>query len=351
MIIHVMDLEDGDVLLTDMFNKYGLLVLSSGTVLTGESVSRLLQHQLDNVDIVPRSVKPEDTTHPFHANYSKWKDNYLEAVQSAEAVFEMARATGTIDGDFVQSGFLTLSDSFEGKNDIAFMLLTLNQNDDYTYRHSIQVGMICYYLAKWLGKSEAECRSVGTAGYLHDIGKTKTPIELLTKPGSLTEEEFKIIKEHTSEGFSLISESIGNTEWALTALQHHERLDGSGYPYGLKGNEIHQMSRIVTIADIYSAMITPAPYRKSRDLLNVLRELHHMSFGKLDPHITQVFIRNMLPNMIGKEVTLNNGETGKIVLTNPTDVFNPLIQIEDHFVDLAQMSHLWIVHFVTDEIA
>jgi len=111
------------------------------------------------------------------------------------------------------------------------------------------------------------------------------------------------------------------------------------------------VSRLVAIADVYSAMITPAPYRQAKDLLNVLRELHYMSFGKLDPYMTQVFIRHMLPNMVGKDVILNNGETGRIILTNPTDLFNPLVQIQERFVDLAQENHLWIVHFVTENLS
>jgi len=194
MRIHVMDIENGDVLLADIFNKYGLLVLSSGTVLDGDSVSRLLQHQLDNIEIIPRSSAQTDEAPPlFHANYQRWQEDYLEAVRSAEQVFEMAQASGKVDKELVESGFLSLSTSFIGKNDIAFMLLTINQNDDYTYRHSIQVGMLCYYLAKWLGKPSEECRSIGTAGYLHDIGKTATPRELLIKAGPLTQEEYEIV--------------------------------------------------------------------------------------------------------------------------------------------------------------
>lgn len=350
MRIHVMDIENGDILRSDIFNKYGLLVLSSGTILDADSISRLLQHQLDNIEIMPRLEKTDEAP-IFHANYQRWQADYLEAVRSAEQVFEQAVASGVVDKELVESGFLALSKSFIGKNDIAFMLLTINQNDNYTYRHSIQVGMLCYYLAKWLGKTNEECRSIGTAGYLHDIGKTATPPELLVKAGPLTQEEFEIVKEHTQQGFDLITKSLGSQEWALTALQHHERLDGSGYPHGLRGDEIMPVSRLVAIADVYSAMITPAPYREAKDLLNVLRELHYMSFGKLDPHMTQVFIRNMLPNMLGKDVILNNGETGRIILTNPTDLFNPLIQIKERFVDLALENHLWIVHFVTENLS
>ncbi|WP_058303338.1 HD-GYP domain-containing protein [Gorillibacterium timonense] len=351
MKVHVMDVETGDVILADVFNRYGLLVLSSGTILDGDAVSRLLQHQLEYVDVLPKksAATAPQTTLPY--NPQKTRETMQVAVHSAKALYDTAQDTGLIDADLAEGGFLSMAESVRGNHDVASMLLVLNQKDDYAYRHCVQVGLISYHLAKWLGKPEAECCSIGTAGYLHDIGKTKIPKEILGKPGPLTLEEFETIKKHTVYGFSMIADSIGNPDWALPALQHHERLDGSGYPHGIRGSEIHPASKVVAIADIYSAMISTTPYRKGKDLMNVLCELHSLSFGKLDPHMTQVFIRNMLPNLIGKSVVLSSGETGTIVMTNPSDFFRPLVKVDDQFLDLAQMPLVSISRFVEEATA
>jgi putative nucleotidyltransferase with HDIG domain len=347
MKVHVMDLQSGDVVLSDIFNRYGLLVLSSGTILNTDAVSRLLQHQLDYIDVVPRAAVPARQT-PVRYDQKKNREVMQTAVQSAKALYDTARATGLVDADLAEGGFLNLAESIRGNHDIASMLLVLNQKDDYTYRHCVQVGMISYYLAKWLGKSEANCCLIGTAGYLHDIGKTKISKDILVKPGPLTADEFETIRKHTVFGFNMIAESTGNPEWALPALQHHERLDGSGYPSGIRSSEIHPASKIVAIADIYSAMISTTPYRESQDLMNVLCELYSLSFGKLDPHLTQVFIKNMLPNLIGKPVLLSSGERGTIVMTNPTDHFRPLIRVKDRFVDLSNASQVRIAQFLDE---
>ena len=113
-------------------------------------------------------------------------------------------------------------------------------------------------------------------------------------------------------------------------------LDGKGYPNKLIDAQIHPVSRIIAVADIYSAMISSRVYQRKRDLLTVMKELYKLSFGELDPHIVQVFILNMVPNFVGKKVLLNTGETGIIIHTNPADLFRPLIQMGSEFVDLSR---------------
>ncbi|MNI37991.1 Cyclic di-GMP phosphodiesterase response regulator RpfG [compost metagenome] len=211
----------------------------------------------------------------------------------------------------------------------------MNSNDDYTFQHSVQVGMLSYYLAKWLDKSEEEALLIGKAGYLHDIGKSKIDQSILNKPSRLTADEFDEIKKHTIYGYDIIRHSYKDTGLAMAALQHHERMDGNGYPLRKKGLDIHPFARIVAVADVYSAMTSNRAYQKKKDLLYVLRELHRMSFGELDAEATQCFIKHMIPNFIGKKVNLADGRVGDIILTNPCDFFRPLIQIDSQFFDLS----------------
>jgi putative nucleotidyltransferase with HDIG domain len=218
---------------------------------------------------------------------------------------------------------------------VVSLLLTLSTKDDYTYQHSVQVGILSYYISKWMGNSEAEALIAGKAGYLHDVGKSQISIAILNKPARLTADEYSEMKKHTILGFEIINKSMNHPGLAMAALQHHERFDGTGYPFGIKEDKMHDLSKIVAVADIYSAMISSRVYQKERDMLHVLKELHRISFSEIDPQICIIFIKNMLPHFIGKQVALSNGEVGKIIMTNPTDFFRPLIQIGKKFTDLS----------------
>ncbi|WP_328284461.1 HD-GYP domain-containing protein [Paenibacillus tarimensis] len=333
-----MDLQPGDKLAQDVFNNYGLNVLSQGTTLNDREISRLFQHQVDYVDIEERTVPGLlDSTQGSHPNGAdKLRPLFEDALQGISELFVNATADGKIQSEDVDRTFKPLVDGCRTEKDVVSLLVALNNKDDYTYQHSVQVGMISYYIAAWMGYSEEEAQRVGKAGFLHDIGKCRIDYNILNKPDKLTEEEFEKVKQHTLYGEAILRESLDDEIFALVALQHHERFDGSGYPHALKGEEIIPAARIVAIADIYSAMISSRVYQEKQDLLHVLNELYELSFHKLDPIITQTFIKHMIPNFIGKKVELQNGETGTIVMTNPSDFFRPLIQIGEEFVDTSR---------------
>ncbi|WP_438447558.1 HD-GYP domain-containing protein [Gorillibacterium sp. sgz5001074] len=341
MRVHVMDLQPGDQLTKDIFNAYGLHVLSSETVLDGESISKLFCHNIDYVDI----IRPDKSTarEESKRTHSLVAMSYEAGLAGVNAIFSQAFSEGKIDPKIVDTSFEPLADNFRKENNLVSLMLSLDNGDEYTYQHSLQVGMFAYYISKWLGHSEESALLAGKAGFLHDIGKSKIDPEILQKPAKLTEQEFEIIKQHTVYGKEILEQTYDSqSPIVLGALEHHERYDGSGYPHNVRSDKIHPVSKILAVADIYSAMISSRIYQKEKDMLFVLRELHRISFGEIDPHITQVFIRHMVPNFEGKSVILNTGEQGVILLTNPTDFFNPLIQVENHFVDLSKRPDLHI---------
>ncbi|WP_168122093.1 HD-GYP domain-containing protein [Paenibacillus sp. HB172176] len=354
MRIHVSDLIDGDELSHDIFNNYGLHVLSKGTKLFSREVSRLLQHQIEYVDITARmaeSAAPADnqTNRTLESTVNvKWlptvKPIYENAVKSFERFFADALNTGKVNGEAVTEVMQPLLDNLKLERDVVSMILLMNTQDSYTYQHSVQVGMLSYYLATWLNYSTEEASYIGKAGFLHDIGKCRIDDSILNKPGRLNSEEFEEVKRHTIYGYEIIMDSFQDEELAMSALQHHERMNGGGYPEGITGDEIHPLAKIIAVADIYSAMISARVYQKERDLLFVLRELYRLSFNEIDPVTTHTFIKHMIPNFIGKRVRLNTEEIGIIIMTHPTEFFSPLVQIGDRFVDLTQERHYEIEH-------
>ncbi|QJD87853.1 HD-GYP domain-containing protein [Cohnella herbarum] len=338
MRVHITDVRAGDRLAEDLYNSFGLHVLSKGTTLNEKELSRMYQHQIDFLEIERRAgnspvqveeEQPSSTYNPL------LRPLYHDAVAGAEQLFERALVEGRIYEEDVKESFQPLVENFRAERDVVSLLLLLNSQDDYTYQHSVQVGMLSYYIARWLGWNEEETVRAGKAGFLHDIGKCKIAEAILNKPSKLSDEEYEEIKNHPAYGFEILKKSFNDSVIALAALQHHERMDGKGYPNGLTRDEIHPMARIVAVADVYSAMISSRVYREKRDLLQVLREMFQLSFEELDPEVTHTFIRHMIPNFIGKRVELSTGESGTIVMTHPTDYFRPLVQVGEQFIDLS----------------
>ena len=343
MRVHVTDLKPGDRLVSDTFNNHGLHVLNQGAVLNMSDISKLLQHGIDYVDIIPYVEDPKVTEFKNKA-LELARPTLTNAVDGFESLFHEAITTGKINETMVDDIVEPMVEQLTTYKDVVSLLISVEEQDDYTYHHSMQVGMLSYYMASWLGYSKEEALLASKAGYLHDIGKCMISRDILNKPGKLTAEEFNEMKKHTLYGYEIIKDSIQDEVAALVALQHHERDDGSGYPYQLKEHEVHPFSQITAVADVFSAMTTNRVYQSRQELLVVLREIYSLSFGKLNGKPTQVFIQHMLPNFIGKKVSLSSGETGIIVMTNPTDYFRPLVKIGERFSDLAIERHITIEH-------
>ncbi|CAH0117780.1 hypothetical protein PAE9249_00241 [Paenibacillus sp. CECT 9249] len=337
MKIHVSELSVGDIVLTDIFNSYGLHVLSKGTCLNEQDISKLYNHQIEYVDIEPRSKESfltefdELSQEAFH----RIKPYYDQAVDGYGEIFHETARSGTIDKKAVQEMVTPLTQHIKQQSDVVNLLLMLNNKDDYTYQHSIEVGMLSYYIAVWTGYKEEEALIIGNAGFLHDIGKCRIDSDILNKTEALTKEEAEEVAKHTIYGYELIRNSLYQYSIATAALQHHERANASGYPFGMPGDKIHPYAKIVAIANEYSTMISARNSQAQRDLLTVLHELHRLSFTELDPTATHTFIAHMIPNFIGKKVVLQTGDVGKIIMTNKDDFFRPLIQIDDRFIDLS----------------
>ena len=227
MRIHITDVLDGDVLAEDVFNHHGVPVLSRGTVLGKKEIARLLQHNISYVKIARGQPEPEEEP---ASSFLKVQPVYQQTVRSYEALYKDAYENGYIREKDVDETFRPLAEQCRSELDVVQLLLALRDPSEYTYRHSVQVGILSQYIASWLGWSGEDTYQAGKAGFLHDIGKCRIPGEILNKPDKLTEAEFEIIKKHPQYGHEIIESSFSDNLSALAALQHHERVDGSGYP-------------------------------------------------------------------------------------------------------------------------
>lgn len=306
-----------------IFNESGLLVLASGTVLNRQHLEQL-RHL--GIDLESRDVEPAEPT-PQQMIIER-------SVDLVKRIFEDIRHTRKLPMPEIEREVLPDIVELGGHWDVHHLLSSLKAKDLYTYRHNIAVGVISCMIGKWLNISEDAQRKLAMAGFLHDVGKMFIPEDILNKPGKLTEDEFELVKKHTVFGYELILNTIGPGVEATVALQHHERLDGTGYPHGIGGQEIHPMARIVSVADVFHAMSSYRSYKDAAPFCETLSDLENGKFGKLDPMLLHIFIERMMQSMVGKSVELTDHRIGTVVLVHPHDPLHPLIMTGEEFIDL-----------------
>ncbi|MGG6313306.1 HD-GYP domain-containing protein [Paenibacillus macerans] len=337
MKTHVMELQEGDRLKSDVFNRAGLHVLPKGTSIHTEEIALLIRQSIDYVDIELREGEEASEAGDLKSFTQRLRDNFYFTLKGYQSIFLEALTTGKFNQAMVDQHLVPMLEVLDRNKDVVSLLIAFTEDDANIYNHSLQVGLLSYYIATWLGYSPEECYEVSKAGYLHDIGKSQVRQSLRNRDRELTVEEQEEMRRHTSYGYEIIRKSTGEEVTALVALQHHEQEDGSGYPAGLRKEKIHPYAEIVAVANAYIGLTSPDGSRSRQDLLTVLRKIHELGFGKLNEKAVQVLTRNLLPNFIGKRAKLSNGETATIIWNNPIDIFKPLVQIDaERFRDLSR---------------
>jgi len=223
----------------------------------------------------------------------------------------------------------------------------LERHDECTCRHSIGVAIMAGIIGQALGLGESGLRELTIAGLIHDVGKAMVPPEILNKPGKLTPEEFERVKSHTVHGYMIIRNIAGLSErLALVALRHHEREDGSGYPHGLRGDEMDEFSKIVAVADVFHAMISKRAYRDPVPLHEVFRELYDLSFTKLERTITRTFLRRMMELAVGHPVLLSDERIGVVRFVREEAPIHPVVEAGGVYIDLSRESSIRLERFL-----
>jgi putative nucleotidyltransferase with HDIG domain len=209
--------------------------------------------------------------------------------------------------------------------------------DEYLYTHSINVALLAHLMLGWLGGGEDEEQrfELVMAALLHDVGKTKIDKKIILKTTVFDAAEMRIIKKHPLYGFEILSDVDGISESVKDAVySHHEKINGFGYPRGLKGDSIGKFARIVSICDIYDAMMANKVYRTRQSSFHVFDVFMNDKLnGNLDYALVSMFLERISSGFVGKNVTLDNGERGKIIFMNPVDYSRPLVQVGDRVVN------------------
>lgn len=237
--------------------------------------------------------------------------------KSKEAVFSMfteARMGKAVDVGNAQEMVTEIADSVMRNPGALIGLARLKTKDDYTYMHSVAVCALMIALARQLGLSDEQTREAGLAGLLHDIGKMMVDADILNKPGKLTDAEFVSVKEHPAAGYKMLMESKDVSQVALdVCLHHHEKIDGTGYPHRLKGDEISLFARMGAVCDVYDAITSNRPYKQGWCPAESLRKMAEWSKGHFDEKVFQAFVKSIGIYPVGTLVRLESGRLGVVV--------------------------------------
>jgi putative nucleotidyltransferase with HDIG domain len=322
----------GKKIKNDITNSYGTLLIPAKTRLNEDHVKLLKNHVVDPISI--RFVTKDEET---------CRQSIKQAVDTSKELFHSIGRSRKIPLLEIRKEVLPAVHHLSEHTNVFQLFEFVKATDEYTYQHNIAVGILSTLIGRWLNLTDEEISILSLAATLHDVGKVKIPLEILNKPGKLSGDEYALVKKHTVYGYELLKETIGlNQRVPLVALQHHERNDGNGYPFGLKQDRVDLFSKIVAVADIFHAMSSKRPYHNPMPFHEIVRQMRKGSFGELDPNIISVFLDNIVKKMIGERVVLTDGRVGEVVYLNPHNAECPLVKIGDEFIDLSRHKDLYI---------
>lgn len=227
------------------------------------------------------------------------------------------QATRTITDELMQA--------IDDNAAIAVDIGALKVSDEYTFKHSVDVATLSMVVAKRYGFDKQQVYDIGISGLLHDIGKSQIPNELLNKAGRLTDEEFAIMKQHPVFGYRILQDKKDlSNDIKLGVLQHHEKINGKGYPLGVQQKQINIYAQIISVLDIYDALVTERPYKKPFSPRDAVEMIMSMT-GELDITVMRCFLESVILYPVGSDVALSNGETARVIENIPLSVLRPKV--------------------------
>lgn len=208
---------------------------------------------------------------------------------------------------------------------VAVDISALKTSDEYTFKHSVDVATMSMIVAKKMGMGKDDVYNIGIAGLLHDMGKSKIPPDILNKPAKLTDEEFEVMKQHSVYGYRILKNKNDFAVPIATAvLQHHEKVNGTGYPMGVTSEKIIPYAKILSVVDVYDALVTERPYKDAMSQRNAIEIIMSMT-AELDITAMRSFLGSVILYPVDSVVSLSNGEEACVVENHPEAVLRPTV--------------------------
>ncbi len=289
-----------------------------------EEVEQKVSRKIDDIS----KVKTEKKIISIDEEIVTAKKIKQEAVKTVQKIMTDIKLGKQIEKEKVEVLVDNILDSVVRNQDALIALSKLRKINDYVHNHSMSVCILMSTFAKHLGYKSGIIREIGVGAMLHDVGTASMPPEILNKTSDLSKEEFEIIKEHVKQGRTLLEKTSGISDVIIEmAYQHHERLDGSGYPNAIKGEEISYFGKAIAIVDVYDALTSQRCYRRWITPTEALRVLYDNKGTEFDPDLVDKFIQCIGVYPVGSLLRLDSGLLGFVVSHNETSMLEPVLRI------------------------
>ncbi|MDD2510808.1 MAG: HD-GYP domain-containing protein [Syntrophomonas sp.] len=345
--VSIYELDPGMVVAQAIFNSEGRVLLHAGVQLNENYI-----HGLQKAGIVSVYIRDELFDESDAVNDIISEKIRLKAIKTLKQSFVLMEKQHQLNLHAVKNIVDEIIDEIMQNPNILVNLSDIRSFDDYTYAHSVNVGVLSIMSGINLNYKQSQLKELGIGALLHDIGKIKIDKNILNKPDDLSREEFNEVKRHAKAGFDILRQ---HSELSLLsahiAFQHHERWDGQGYPRQLAGEGIHEYARIVAVADVYDALVADRPYRPAYSITQAISILKRMTGLFLDPQCVKAFLYNIAVYPLGSLLELNTGELGTVVDINRKTPAQPVVKvlydrnwrmIDPYELDLSKISSLQV---------
>lgn len=329
-LIPIDQVQPGMILAKTVFSGDGKVLLGSGISLSERLITGLRRSGIDSVYIDdPRTADIE--VHDVIRPETRQQAIALIADTARQITNsnKLARRISVKEmGRHFQEMFHNILEDLLSNREIVFHLMNITAYGGSMYHHSVNVAVLATALGMSLGYNRKQLTELGVGALLHDIGKLQLPKELLEKQTRWTEEEQEIAKQHTVYGFELLRKQHDiSLLSAHVALQHHERLNGNGYPQGLSGKDIHEYAQIVAICDVYDSLTTPRPWRRRYMPHDALEYLLGAGGHLFEHSLINAFRKHIAVFPLGSSIVLNTGEAGVVCKVDPDYCHRPVVRI------------------------
>ncbi|KGX93666.1 phosphohydrolase [Pontibacillus halophilus JSM 076056 = DSM 19796] len=359
MHIHTSQLIEGCMITKDVTGKTNHPIVEKNTVVKPIHIEILHDFMIDEVEVGPKlangsTFKPKESKEEpsiveesldERRGASPFVDHYLEGVAAYKRMYQNWKSGADVDIASVRETFLPLFKRASRHANDVITLHHYSSKSDYIYHHSVAVGLLSFLIASKLQFNEREQLQVGISGLLSDCGMAKIDERILSKSGPLTEAEYTEIKQHPSYSYKML-ERVSSVSQSVRfgALQHHERMDGSGYPLGVHDNKLHPYGKIIAVSDMYHAMTCERLYKTKQSPFRVIEAIMKDQFGKFDPHVVQVFVKQITNFSAGTKVRLSNNQHGEIIFIEDQLPTRPMIRLShsDQIIHLKDYPQTYI---------
>lgn len=330
-------LREGMYLGKSLYGKGGELLLRQGRIIHNSYIDKILSLGIQGIYIIDKISEDIEIKNVIS------DDMKINAVRSVKELFDQAENPDSYGGSLEKTKTLVeaVVDNIFENHSLMVNMIDLKVYDEYTFYHCVNVAVMSISLGTQLNLNHRELCQLGLAAMLHDLGKVFINKDIITKPGRLSDSEYASIKKHSALGYNYLHKNFSIPEKSsIGVLQHHERFDGSGYPNGLTGDEISLFGRIIIAADIYDALTSDRPYRKSLMPSEAMEYLMGGAGTTFDPEIVLAFTKKIAAFPTGTCVKLSNGLIG-IVTQNFSDcTLRPMVRIIDSSLSNPEMINL-----------